>query len=293
MSTPYYVTDYENATRRYAEGCMDDRWEEWLEELGKIRTAWKWSVAGMFTQLETNDPQIWHVLGDAFQNGHGIDRDLEQAEQWFRKSAETGHVRSMFRLGHLLGRAERSPEELAGSILWYRRAADLGDASGMTSLGFAYREGRGVPVDEREATDWFIKAHAAGAKHAAELAGRLLSYHSDNHLEAVRWLRTAVDHGYESAYYNLALIYENRESPEYNADEAFYCWSQVAECPRGDSRFMAMLTLARCCRDGIGTDLDSQKAREWLDHLMTLAPKAKADYRYAAKLRKEIDEELL
>jgi TPR repeat protein len=91
----------------------------------------------------------------------------------------------------------------------------------------------------------------------------------------------------------LFEVVEWLESPEYNAEEAFCCWSQVAERPRGDLRFMAMLTLARCCRDGTGTDLDRQKARQWLDRLMALAPKEKADYRYAAKLRKEIDEELL
>lgn len=293
MSTPYYVTAYHNATRRYSEGCQDDLWEEWLHELGKIRATWKWAVSGMLTQLDMVTPEIWNALGDAFQNGRGIERDVEQAEQWFRKSADAGHPSAMIRLGHLLGREERNPEELAESIQWYRRAAELGDASGMTSLGFAYREGRGVSVDEREAAEWFIRAHTAGAKHAAELAGRLLSYHRDNHLEAVKWLRTAVDHGYDSAFYNLALIYEDRESPEHNAEEAFCCWSQVAERPRGDLRFMAMLTLARCCRDGTGTALDRQKARQWLDRLMALAPKEKADYRYAAKLRKEIDEELL
>lgn len=293
MSTPYYVAAYQSATRRYGEGCKDDQWEEWLEELGKIKAAWKWSVAGMLTQLETNSPELWHALGDAFQGGRGIERDVVGAERWFRMAAEAGHPEAMIRLGHLLSREERNQKELAESVMWYRRAAELGDASGMTSLGFAYREGRGVSVDEREAADWFIKAHAAGAKHAAELAGRLLSYRPDNHLEAVEWLRIAVDHGYDTAYYNLALIYEDRASPEYNADEAFYCWSQVAERPRGDLRFMAMLTLARCCRDGIGTDLDRQKARQWLDRLMALAPKEKADYRHAAKLRKEIDEELL
>jgi TPR repeat protein len=293
MSTPYYVTAYHNATRRHLEGCQDDLWEEWLEELGKIREAWKWSVAGMLTQLDTGDPEIWHALGDASQNGRGIERDVEQAEQWFRKSAEAGHLSAMIRLGHLLGREERNPEELAESVMWYRRAAELGDTSGMTSLGFAYREGRGVSVDEREATDWFIRAHTAGAKHAAELAGRLLSYHRDNHLEAVKWLRTAVDHGYDSVFYNLALIYEDRESPEYDVQEAFCCWSQVAERPRGDLRFMAMLTLARCCREGTGTDRDRQQAKQWLDRLMALAPNGKADYRHAAKLRKEIDEELI
>ena len=75
MSIPYYVAAYQSACSRYAEGCQDDEWAEWLEELGKVKAAWKWSVAGMLTQLDTNDPEIWHALGDAFHGGRGIERD--------------------------------------------------------------------------------------------------------------------------------------------------------------------------------------------------------------------------
>ena len=292
MSNPDHVTDYQSANRRYAEGCKDDRFEEWLEELAKIKIVWKRSVAGMLTQVDTNEPEVWHALGDAFQGGRGIEKDVEQAEKYYRMASEAGHVRSMTRLGSLLGRDGRNPEDLTESIQWFRRAADLGDASGMTFLGFGYREGRGVPVDEREAADWFIKAYSAGNVHAAELAGRLLSYHKENHSEAVKWLHIAAEHGDESANYNLALIHEDRGSPEYNAEEAFRCWTCVAERPKGnDLRFMGMLTLARCCRNGIGTQRNRQQAIEWLDCLLAASPK-KAYCREATKLRKEIDEEI-
>lgn len=154
------------------------------------------------------------------------------------------------------------------------------------------REPELLPI-RRLAVDWFTKAHAAGSKGAADQIGRALCSERGDHQEAVKWLRIAVEEGNELSNHNLALIYEDRESPEYNAGEAFRCWSVVAERPRGDLRILAMLTLARYCRDGFGTTCDRQEAKRWLDRLMTLAPKAKADYRHAAKLRKEIDEQLL
>jgi len=292
MSTPYYVAAYQSASRRYAEGCKDDLWQEWLADLVEIRAAWAWSVAGMLTQLETNDPEIWHALGDTFQAGHGIERDVERAEEWFRKAAENGRARSMVSLGLLLRREGRNPDELAESLQWFRRAADLGDDGGMIWLGFAYREGTGVPVDERAAADWFIKAHAAGAKNAANLAGGVLASRREDHYEAVKWLRTAVEEGNELSHFSLARIYEDRNSPAYDAEAAFCCWILLAERQHGDIRFEAMFTLACCCRDGIGTACDRQQAKRWLDRVMTLAPKEKSDYRRAAKLRKEIDEEL-
>jgi TPR repeat protein len=246
----------------------------------------------MLTQLEREDPEIWHALGDAYLGGHGIERDLVQGEAWIRKAANAGHVRAMTRLGTLLDREERSDEDKQESLDWYHRAAELGDASGMISMGFAYREGRGVSVDQKRAVEWFIRAHEAGARNGAELAGRLLSYRAENHLEAVKWLRIAVDHGIDSAFYNLALIYEDRQSPAHDPEEAFRCWQEVAERPRGDLRFMAMFSLAYCCRDGIGTERNRDEAKRWLDRIIAVAPKDKSDYRDAVKLRNELDQEL-
>lgn len=292
MSTPFYLEAFQRTSRRYAEGAKDDQWEEWLEEFGKIKASWQWSVAGMLTQVDTNNPEIWHALGDAFQGGRGIERNFNKAEEWFRKAAESGLAQSMCSLGHLLQREGRTPEDLAESIQWFRRAAQLGESSAMTFLGFSYREGKGVCADVRMAADCFIKAHAAGSTTAAHLAGSVLAAERVDHPEAVKWLRTAVEGGCKSSHFSLALIHEDRESPEYNPEETFRCWSRIAERPRGDLRFMAMLTLARCCRDGLGTECDRQQAKRWLDRLMELAPQDKADYRYAAKLRKEMDEEL-
>lgn len=292
MSKSFYVQSYEAARRRWAEGCGDGEWDEWIEVLGRIKRACKWSVNGMLTQLDREDPEIWCTLGDAYSSGRGVERDVEQAEMWFRKAATAGHARSMTRLGTLLHHPDRSDEDRRESVEWYRRAAELGDSSGMTSLGFAYREGQGVPVDEERAVDWFVKAHGAGANHASELAGRLLAHRAENHLEAVKWLRIAVDHGIDSAFYNLALIHEDRQSPAHDPEEAFRCWLKVAERPRGDLRFMAMFRLVSCCRDGVGTARSLEEAKSWLARILATAPKDKSDYRHAAKLRREMDDEL-
>ena len=255
----------------------------------------------MLTQLDREDPEIWHALGDAYLGGHGVERDVEQAEKWLRMAADAGHGRSMTRLGMLLYRDERSDEDKRESLDWYRRAAELGDSSGMISMGLAYREGRCVPVDEKRAVEWFIKAHEAGARNAADLAGRLLSHRAENHLEAVKWLRIAAESGNDLSYASLAEIYEDRRSSAHDPKEAFFCWLEYVERrqPTLDGpiglarRFHAMRTLACCCRDGIGTERNRDEAKRWLDRIIAVAPKDKSDYLHAIKLRQEIDEELI
>jgi len=292
MAEPFYVSAYHAAYRRWAEGAGDREWQEWVEECGKIRQAWKWAVAGMLTQLDREDPEIWYALGHAYQGRHGVERDLEQAEMWLRKAADAGHTKAMTKLGLILLCHDPTEEQVCESFEWFLRAAELGNSSGMSSVATGYREGRGVPVDERKAADWFIKAYEAGRPADAERAGNVLSYRPENHHEAVKWLRIALAHGYDSPYYSLALIHEDRQSPAHDPEEAFRCWLQVAERPRGDLRFSAMFSLAYCCRDGIGTTRSSAEAKRWLDRIIAVAPKEKSDHRLAIKKRREIDEEL-
>jgi len=292
MNSSDHLTTYREAARQWAKGMGERDYVEWMEEVRKFKEVWRVSVAGLQALAESGNPEIWHELGNAYRHGHGVERDFARAEEWYRKSAAAGYAPSMVRLGQLLSHNEPTPEQLCESVDWFRLAADLGDSGGMTSLGFAYREGRGVPSDDRQAADWFIKAYGAGVKNASELAGRLLSRRPENHGEAVRWLRVAVEHECDSAYYDLALMHEDRRSSVYDPEEAFHCWIQVAERPRGDLRFMAMFTLARCCRDGIGTERNRENAIAWLDRLLAGAPAGKADYRDAAKLKQEIEGDL-
>lgn len=295
MSNSFYLQSYQAANRRWSQGVGDSEseWQEWAKALGKIKRVWKWSVNGMLTQLDREDPEIWYALGDAYHGGHGVERDAAQAETWLRKAAEFGHVRSMTKLGMLLSLGERKEEQVRESVDWYLRAAQLCDSRGMTYLGFAYREGLGVPVDKCEAADWFIKAHAAGCKYAAGHAGRILSSTAENHFEAVKWLRIDVENGNDSAYISLACIHEDRRSPAHDTVEAFQCWLQVAERPRGDTRISAMFYLARCCRDGVGTERNLDVAKYWLNRVLVIVPKDKFDYRHAMNLLREFDEELL
>lgn len=138
----------------------------------------------MLTQLDTNDPEIWHALGDAFQNGRGIERDVELGEKYYRMAAESGHVQSMILLGLLLKRDGRSPQDLAESIQWFRRAADLGDASGMTWLGYAFSEGAGdAEIEERRrlAIRSQLRTHNSQLADAAKDAGGVEPHGRESH----------------------------------------------------------------------------------------------------------------
>lgn len=72
------------------------------------------------------DSNAYVNIGWMYKQGHGVERDDEEALSWFHRAAEAGNVTA-----------------------WY-------------NLGFMYRDGRGTAVDVKQALYWFKKAQPTG-----------------------------------------------------------------------------------------------------------------------------------
>lgn len=251
-------------------------------------------VAEMLDKAEKKSPEIWHAIGDAYENGNCIEQDVTTAEVWFRKAADAGHVPSMRSLGRLLGGYSQGAEKKRESIQWYLRAAEYGDSHAMLSLGRNYLDGENVAEDKIKAANWFIQAYEAGCEYAAEYVGKALSYDPDHHFEAIKWLKIVIrDDIYfrASALHKLILIYEDRNSPAYNPKEAYECWVEIAKMPCENKRFEAMFRLSYYCQHGYGTEKNIDEAKRWLDEIINNYNDIN-DYRKALSKRKKLEENL-
>jgi len=120
---------------------------------------------------------FWPTLGHAdFQAG--IDAynqsDSATALKECRPLAEQGNVDAQFALGDMYFRGQGVPQDDAQARDWYLKAAEQGDFAAQYSVGVMYAQGHGVPQD---------------------------------YGEAVRWYRLAVDQGYADAQNNLGVMY--------------------------------------------------------------------------------------
>lgn len=120
--------------------------------------------------------------------------DLEQAEEWYRKAANRGHVtgqHSLARILHdkgdfaeaarwlelaatqgffasqgLLGdyfaEGQSLPKDMVKAVAWWRLSAEQGDPISQLLLGNAYLGGGGVTQDFAEAFKWYIIASKNG-----------------------------------------------------------------------------------------------------------------------------------
>ena len=101
-------------------------------------------------------------LGWLSENGFGIDRDARAARAWYRKAADQGHARAMTRLARLILDGQGGPADYALGRRWLERAAEAGDGAAMASLAEIYDQGLGVGPDAEIAAEMILGAVRGG-----------------------------------------------------------------------------------------------------------------------------------
>jgi hypothetical protein len=94
------------------------------------------------------------AMGWFYLNGVGVERDLEAAEKWYRKSARHGDSRAMFSLGQIF----YDRRDFFVAFDWFQRASTGGHARSLYWQGKLYWRGDGVEQDRKMATKLFNEA---------------------------------------------------------------------------------------------------------------------------------------
>ncbi len=110
-----------------------------------------------------------HHLGRAWQKGLGVLPDNEEAEFWFRQSAEAGAACSQYALGTLLQEQGRMGE----AMVCYKQAADAGNQTAQYHLGKLYLQGNMIPKDITKAERYLTAAAEQGSQYAQYALGKL------------------------------------------------------------------------------------------------------------------------
>ena len=108
--------------------------------------------------------------------------------------AEQGFDNAQYWLGGMYKEGEGVPKDDKEAVKWFRLAADQGNANAQFNLALMYANGRGVPKDDKE---------------------------------AVKWFRLAADRGHAKAQFNLGVMYANGKGVPKNNLLA-YMWTNIA-----------------------------------------------------------------
>ena len=159
--TPEQIEEYEEffgPEMSYEEYFGQDHEEEEFEnenqeeEQGIMSPADIKSVTAM---AEFGDAQCQFTLGDLYESGRGVTRDLEKARHWYSLAAEQNDLDALIALAFLLENGPMAMIDYEKAIDCYSRAAEAGEPVAIKRLFDIYKEGQiGQPVDWKKANHY-------------------------------------------------------------------------------------------------------------------------------------------
>ncbi len=101
-----------------------------------------------------------------YYEGHGYERNLQKAAQWFRYAAEMGYASAQRNLGDCYMKGEGVMKDEKTALYWYQMAAQKQNIKAMFKVGECYAYGMGTDVDIEQAKYWWQIAAASGYSEA-------------------------------------------------------------------------------------------------------------------------------
>lgn len=191
LATGAAATDFETGLRAYEAGDYAVALEAWAP------------LAAM------GDAEAAFGLGQIFEHGSGVERNVEAAEVWYARAAEAGHAAAAYNLGNLLRSRDGPRFDPVAGAEWWRKAAEAGLTVAQVNLGIAYQWGDGVAQSATEAFAWYRRAAEAGHPTGAMLLGQAYEAGIGTPVDlaaAASWYERAAAAGQPGAAERLAAL---------------------------------------------------------------------------------------
>ena len=162
---------------------------------------------------EQNYAKAQYVLGICYENGYGVEKNREEAREWYTKAAEQGNIYAQGNLGWLL----YEQEEYGEAFKWFSESGHEGYASSQYGMGECYYYGRGVGQNYEQAKLWYEKA--AEQEHMGSLLQLGHIYYfgkcgEPDYVTAVTYYEKAAELGSAEGQHLLAFCYETGQGVE-------------------------------------------------------------------------------
>ncbi|RIA84906.1 hypothetical protein C1645_698222 [Glomus cerebriforme] len=181
-----------------------------------------------------------------------------KAVEWYSKSSEGGNVKAMYRLAYHYSCGYGVKKDMKKAFEFYLKSAEGGYTHALCAVGDCYYYGNGVFKDESKAFEWYLRASEKGFCYYQYLVADYYNngrYVSKDEEKGFYCNRKAAISGYICAQHKLAADYLNRDKKK-----AFKWYLKLAN----ENSLKAIYLVAKCYRDGIGTDKNSKEATKWI-----------------------------
>ncbi len=130
------------------------------------------------------------------------DGDYATALREWQPLAEQGDAEAQFQMGWLYKNGYGVPQNDKQVVEWWELSAEQGYARAQYNLGLMYRKGQGVPQDYKEAVKWYRLSAEQGDTYAQYNLGFMYNNGYgvlQDYVRAHMWYNIVVSNGYETA----------------------------------------------------------------------------------------------
>jgi TPR repeat protein len=204
-------------------------------------------------------------LGQIYFEGEGIDRNDEEAAQWFQRAAQQDHAEAQYILGTMYEQGSGVEKNEAEAFRWFSKAAAQGHGravvildSGRWSAYLPMRVAGGEPLPHRSPRDTAeeLPGEPVVVREKPVFQPSAAQEASPSQLD--KYLAKA-EHGDVDAQYNLGIMYYHGEGVEKDLDQAILWFHMAAEQDDADAQYNLGLMYGK----GEGTGKDPKKSVEW------------------------------
>ncbi|WP_446660740.1 SPOR domain-containing protein [Blastomonas sp. SL216] len=162
--------------------------------------------------------------------------------------------------------------DFANAVAEWRDPATRGDADAQFNLGQAYKLGRGVPMDLKQAEAWYKKAADRGHVQAADNYGLVL-FQDNRREEAMPYIRASAGRGEPRAQYVLGTAMFNGDIAEKDWVRAYALMTRASAqgLPQASRSLATMDKYIPLAERTRGTQLAAQLEREAVAERQKLA----------------------
>ena len=177
------------------------------------------AVAIAETAAQNGETKAHEWLGWFYDQGRGVEVDLDKAVFHYRVALNDGHNYSRWRVGILIdeGKTQGTLEE---AVALFKVAADDGFTNAMVSTAVMKATGRGTPTDYDGALEYYMRAARAGNGHGIQGVGVLFSLGQGvekNIEEGAAWFLAAAYAGNDTGEQNFVRTTKDMSSEEMQA----------------------------------------------------------------------------
>ena len=204
--------------------------------------------------------RAWRVLGDCYFSGFGTEADGKKMIEALEKAAAKGNLEALSRMGYCYEFGINVKADSKKALAYYERAAKAGLPAAMLKYGDMIAAGEVDGKGMNDALPWYVKSAEEDCPEALYRLGTLyqngIGVEKDPEI-AAQLFSDGAQFDHPASQYELGMLFLQKDGPIGKDERAAFFWFNRA-ASKGNAP--AQRQLAKCYEDGVGCDIDLEKA---------------------------------